>query len=160
MSYVTAAPEALTAAAADLAGIGSKLEGASVSAAGPTTNLLAAAEDEVSTAIAALFGSHAQQFQALNAQAAAFHTQFTQALSASAGSYRSDRGGQRQTHAERAQRGEYSHRGAGRAPLIGNGADATTPGATAGPAGSSTATAATVRPGPPGRPAGPADPRD
>lgn len=56
MSYVTAMPELVTAAAADLAGIGSTIEGANAAAAGPTTNLLAAAEDEVSTAIAALFG--------------------------------------------------------------------------------------------------------
>ena len=74
-------------AAADLAGIGSAIEGANVAAAGPTTNLLAAAQDEVLTAIAALFGTHAREFQALSAQAAAFHNQFTQALSKSAGSY-------------------------------------------------------------------------
>ena len=87
MSYVTAMPELVTAAAADLAGIGSTIEGANAAAAGPTTNLLAAAEDEVSTAIAALFGTHAREFQALSAQAAAFHNQFTQALSTGAGSY-------------------------------------------------------------------------
>ncbi len=87
MSFVTAMPELVTAAAADLAGIGSTIEGANAAAAGPTTNLLAAAEDEVSTAIAALFGTHAREFQALSAQAAAFHNQFTQALSTGAGSY-------------------------------------------------------------------------
>ena len=87
MSYVSAISELVTAAAADLAGIGSAIEGANVAAAGPTTNLLAAAQDEVSTAIAALFGTHAREFQALSAQAAAFHNQFTQALSKSAGSY-------------------------------------------------------------------------
>ena len=87
MSYVSAIPEMVTAAAADLAGIGSAIEGANVAAAGPTTNLLAAAQDEVSTAIAALFGTHAREFQALSAQAAAFHNQFTRALSAGAGSY-------------------------------------------------------------------------
>ena len=87
MSYVTAIPELVTAAATDLAGIGSTIEGANAAAAGPTANLLAAAEDEVSTAIAALFGTHAREFQALSAQAAAFHNQFTQALSTGAGSY-------------------------------------------------------------------------
>ena len=60
MSYVIATPQALTTVAADLANIGSTLQGASATAAGPTHNLLAAAEDEVSTAIAQLFGSHAQ----------------------------------------------------------------------------------------------------
>jgi hypothetical protein len=47
----------------------------------------AAAQDEVSTAIAALFGRHAQQFQALSAKAAAFHHQFVQALTGGAESY-------------------------------------------------------------------------
>jgi len=48
---------------------------------------LAAAEDEVSTAIAALFSSHGESFQVLSAQAAAFHDQFVQNLSAGAQSY-------------------------------------------------------------------------
>jgi hypothetical protein len=42
----------------------------------PTTGVVAAAEDEVSAAIALLFSNHAQEFQALSAQAGAFHTQF------------------------------------------------------------------------------------
>jgi hypothetical protein len=37
---------------------------------------LAAGADQVSEGIAALFGSHAQAFQALSAQAASFHQQF------------------------------------------------------------------------------------
>jgi PE family len=41
--------------------------------------VLSAGADEVSTAIAALFGAHAQEFQALSAQASAFHSQFTEA---------------------------------------------------------------------------------
>ena len=53
----------------------------------PTTEVLAAAEDEVSAAIAAAFSAHGQGFQAFGAQAAAFHEQFMQALSAGAGSY-------------------------------------------------------------------------
>src|ERR1700739_1731009 len=87
MSFVIAAPEFLTAAATDLANIGSTLSAANAAAAVPTTGILAAAEDEVSAAIAALFSAHGQGFQALGAQAAAFHTQFVQALSAGAGSY-------------------------------------------------------------------------
>jgi hypothetical protein len=47
----------------------------------------AAAEDEVSTAIAALFGTHGQEFQAVSAQAGLFHDQFVSALTASAESY-------------------------------------------------------------------------
>jgi triacylglycerol lipase len=89
MSYVIAAPEMMAAAAGDLATIGSDLSAAHTAAAAQTTGILAAAEDEVSTAIAALFSAHGQGLQALGAQAAAFHAQFVQALNASAGSYAS-----------------------------------------------------------------------
>lgn len=53
----------------------------------PTTQVLAAAADEVSAAIAELFGAHGQEFQALSAQASAFHDRFVRALSAAAGWY-------------------------------------------------------------------------
>jgi triacylglycerol lipase len=89
MSYVIAAPEMMTSAAADLATIDSDLSAAHTAAATQTTGVLAAAEDEVSTAIAALFSAHGRGFQALGAQAAAFHDQFVQALNASAGSFAS-----------------------------------------------------------------------
>jgi triacylglycerol lipase len=89
MSYVIAAPQFLTAAATDLAGIGSSLGEANAAAAASTTRVLTAAEDEVSAAIAALFSAHGQGFQAVSAQAAAFHAQFMQALKSSAGSYAS-----------------------------------------------------------------------
>src|SRR6516162_9907519 len=87
MSYVIAAPEIMTSAATDLANIGSALTAAKAAAAAPTTGVLAAAEDEVSAAIAAVFSAHGQGFQALGAQAAAFHDQFVQALTGSARSY-------------------------------------------------------------------------
>ena len=80
MSYVIAAPEILAAAAADVAGIGSSLSAAHVLAAAPTTHVVAAAGDEVSAAIASLFSGHAQAYQALSAQAAAFHAEFVQTL--------------------------------------------------------------------------------
>jgi len=89
MSYVIAAPEMLAAAAADVAGIGSSLSEANAAAATQTAGVLAAAEDEVSAAIAALFSTHGQGFQALSTQAAAFHAQFVQALNASADSFAS-----------------------------------------------------------------------
>ncbi|WP_448471077.1 cellulose binding domain-containing protein [Mycobacterium kansasii] len=87
MSYVTAVPEALAAAARDITGIGSTLSAANAAAAAPTTGLLAAGADEVSAAIAGLFSSHAREYQTLSAQAAAFHDQFVNALTASARSY-------------------------------------------------------------------------
>src|SRR5215472_2027170 len=87
MSFVIAAPELMTSATTDLSNIGSALSAARAAAATSTTGVLTAAEDEVSAAIASLFSAHGQGFQALGAQAAAFHEQFVQALTAGAGSY-------------------------------------------------------------------------
>ncbi len=87
MSYAIAEPEFVTAAATDLAGIGSSLSEANAAAAASTAGVLAPAEDEVSAAIAAVFCAHGQGFQALSSQAAAFHDQFVQALTTSARSY-------------------------------------------------------------------------
>lgn len=56
MSWVMVSPELVVAAAADLAGIGSAISSANAAAAVNTTGLLTAGADEVSTAIAALFG--------------------------------------------------------------------------------------------------------
>ncbi|MCV7089407.1 PE family protein, partial [Mycobacterium interjectum] len=87
MSFVVAVPEYVTAAASDLANIGSTISAANAAAAVPTSTVAAAAGDEVSAAIAAIFGGHAQAYQAISAQAAAFHQQFVQLLTAGAGSY-------------------------------------------------------------------------
>jgi triacylglycerol lipase len=89
MSNLITAPEMMTSAATDLATIDSNLSAAHTAAATQTTGLLAAAEDEVSTAIAALFSAHGQGFHRLSAQAAAFHNQFVQALNVGADSYAS-----------------------------------------------------------------------
>src|SRR5689334_19257257 len=87
MSFVIAAPEFVTAAASDLADIGAAINAANVAATGTTTAVVAAGADEVSAAVASLFSSHGQAFQALSAQAAAFHDQFVRSLSAGAGMY-------------------------------------------------------------------------
>ena len=87
MSFVLAAPDALVTAASDLAGLGSSIGSANAVAAPPTTGLLSAAADEVSTQIAALFSDHASQYQQLSARAAAFHAQFVQALGQGASAY-------------------------------------------------------------------------
>jgi hypothetical protein len=87
MSFVVAAPEVLVTAASDLAGIGSAISTANAAAAAPTTGVLAAAADEVSAQVAALFSEHALGYQQLSTQVAAFHEQFVQALSAGAGAY-------------------------------------------------------------------------
>jgi PE-PPE domain/PE family len=87
MSYLITVPEILDSAAADLAGIAGTLNTAHASAATRVTGILAAAEDEVSAGVAAVFSDYARTFQAVSAQAAAFHQQFTQALTAGAGAY-------------------------------------------------------------------------
>jgi PE family len=87
MSYVIADPEMMTAAAADLAAIGSNVNAAHMVAAAKTTAVIPAAADEVSTGIAHLFSQHAANYQALAGQAAAFQEQFVQHLTASAASF-------------------------------------------------------------------------
>lgn len=89
MSFVIAAPEMLATAATDVGRIGAAISAAHAAAAARTTGVVAAAADEVSVAIAALFGEHAQTYQALGVRAAAFHEQFVLALTAAGGSYRS-----------------------------------------------------------------------
>src|ERR1700761_3807704 len=87
MSFVIAGQEAMVSAAGMLGDIGSAIGRAHATAAAHTTAVEAAAADEVSTAIAALLGSHGNAYQAIGAQAAAFHEQFVQALSLGAGAY-------------------------------------------------------------------------
>src|SRR3984885_14858064 len=87
MSFVIAAPELVQGAAQDGAGIGSSLAEATSTAAGPTTGVVAAAQDEVSLAIASMFGNFGAEFQALSAQAQAFHAQFVSAMNGSAAAY-------------------------------------------------------------------------
>lgn len=87
MSFVTTQPEALTAAAGNLTGIGSGMIAQNSAAAAPTTGVVPAAADEVSALTAAQFATHAQMYQAVSAQAAAIHEMFVATLGASAGSY-------------------------------------------------------------------------
>ena len=87
MSFVITAPEIVTAAAGNLADTGSTLEEATAAAAGPTTSVAAAAADEVSIAFSQLFGTYRRQFQALSAQAAAFHDEFVGLLNSGAAAY-------------------------------------------------------------------------
>jgi PE family len=87
MSFVTAAPDLVEAAAQDLAGIRSSLMEASASVAVPTTGVVPAAADEVSAGVAALFGNFGKEFQAVSAQAQAFHAEFVNAMNAGAAAY-------------------------------------------------------------------------
>ncbi|MEE6176625.1 PE family protein [Mycobacterium sp. 050134] len=87
MSYLVAAPEALTAAAAKVAAVGSAVSAAHLDAAAPTIGLVPAAADEVSAAVAQAFSQAAQEYHMLAGQAAAFNAQFVQQLTAGANSY-------------------------------------------------------------------------
>jgi len=81
------APEMVTSAAGDLDGIRSALSAANAAAAPPTTGVAAPGTDQVSAAITAVLGIHAQEYQAVSAQVAEFHDQFVGALNAGAGQY-------------------------------------------------------------------------
>jgi len=87
MSFVFAMPEIMATAASDLTGIGSTVSAANAAAAGSTTSLLAAGADDVSAAIAAMFGAHGQAYQALSAQAEQFHAQFVNAMNSATAAY-------------------------------------------------------------------------
>jgi PE family protein len=85
--FVTAHPEAMSAAAGELQGIGSAMAAQNTAAAGPTSAVVPAAVDEVSTLTAAQFAMHAGRYQAVAAQAAAIHEMFVNTLGTSAASY-------------------------------------------------------------------------
>ena len=87
MSLLIAAPEVMADTAPDLANIGSTINAAHMAAATPTVAVIPAAADEVSSGIAHLFSQHAQNYQALAVQAAAFHEEFAQHLTSSAAAY-------------------------------------------------------------------------
>jgi hypothetical protein len=87
MAYVIAAPEMMTSAATDLATIASNVNAAHMVAAARTTSVIPAAADEVSAGIAHLFSQHAQGYQALAGQAAAFNDQFVQTLKSGGAAY-------------------------------------------------------------------------
>ncbi len=87
MSYTVATPEVLASAAAELGHVGSRIGAAGTTAAGPTTGVVAAAEDEVSAAVANLFGRYGEEYQAILARSSLFHDHFTAALTAAANAY-------------------------------------------------------------------------
>ncbi|SOJ52764.1 PE family protein PE3 [Mycobacterium simulans] len=87
MTYVSAQLPTLAAAVTDLAGVGSVINEAAAAAAAPTTAVAAAAADEVSAAIATLFGAYGQEFQAISARLGALHHQFAQTLAAAESAY-------------------------------------------------------------------------
>ncbi len=89
MAYVRTQPQLMVTTAADVAAIGSTIDEAGSAAAARTTGVLAAAADEVSAAVAKLFGAYGRQWQALIDRAAALHGEFAQALAAAGNAYAS-----------------------------------------------------------------------
>lgn len=126
---LVAAPEALVAAASDLAGIGSSLNAANGSASLPTTGLLPAGADGVSTQLATLLSAHGQLYQRLSAQAAAFHEQFVKVMTASANRYATAEANAAQTLVTRVNAPAEAMLGH---PLIGSGASTSAGSVTAG----------------------------
>ncbi|MGB9222235.1 PE family protein, partial [Mycobacterium sp.] len=89
MAFLITTPDVISGAATDLAGISSTVAVANALAAAPTSGILAAAQDEVSIQIAAMFSQYAGEYQRLSQDMAAFHAEFVQALNTAAGSYAS-----------------------------------------------------------------------
>ena len=87
MSSLITQTEMISTAAADVGEINSTIGAAKAAAAGPTTGVVAAAADEVSAAVAKLFGSYAQDYQALLKQASVFHEEFAAALASAGHAY-------------------------------------------------------------------------
>ncbi|WP_414467374.1 PE family protein, partial [Mycobacterium asiaticum] len=87
VSYLMTVPDLLSSAATQLEGIGSALQAAGTMASAPTTAIAAAAHDEISVALAALFAGQAREYQALSGRMQAFHQQFAQLVAAGAGRY-------------------------------------------------------------------------
>lgn len=87
MSVVVAELDAIASAASDVSRIGATISSANAAAMLPTTRIAAAAADEVSEAVAALFGAFARDYQALSAHAAAFGDQLVGGLRSAAQAY-------------------------------------------------------------------------
>ena len=117
MTELLVDPQIVTTVAANIDGIGSSIKAATAAAAAPTSGVLAAAADEVSAAIANLFGAHGQEFQAVVNQVEAYQTQFQQ---------KPDRGGER-LRANRDRRRRRSAGSAGGARRSGGGASSHDP---------------------------------
>ncbi|RUP04403.1 MAG: PE family protein [Mycobacterium sp.] len=86
-SFVNCQPELLSAAAANLGLIGAAMNAGNAAAAAPITGVVPAAADEVSALTAAQFAAHGAMYQAISAQAAAFHELFVNTLAGNAGCY-------------------------------------------------------------------------
>lgn len=87
MSFLTAIPAELAAAAAKLGAIGSALAAQNAGAAAPTTAIAPAAADQVSIIQSGLFTAYGALYQQVAAEAQAIQEQFVQTLGLSSGTY-------------------------------------------------------------------------
>lgn len=78
MSYVFAAPGAITAAAQNLASIDSALGSATAAAAIPTIEVVPAGADEISIVLSEVFGAYGQDFSHIAARLRAYHQEFVE----------------------------------------------------------------------------------
>jgi hypothetical protein len=93
MTSLLTEPQLITTAAANVTEIRSAIAAAKAAAAGPTTGMAAAAADEVSAATAKLFGTYAQAYQSVLAQAGVFHEEFAAALASAGNAYKAAEAG-------------------------------------------------------------------
>jgi hypothetical protein len=87
MTTLLTEPQLVETAAAHVAEIRSEISEAKAAAAGPTTGLAAAAQDEVSAATAKLFGAYAQEYQSVLTKAGVLHGEFAAALASAGNAY-------------------------------------------------------------------------
>lgn len=87
MSFVLVQPEALTAAASTLQGLGSSMAAQDAAAAVPTTGVIAAAADPISALQAGIFSAYGSQYQSVAAQAQVIQELFVSTLASSVGAY-------------------------------------------------------------------------
>jgi hypothetical protein len=85
--FVSADPAAITAAAAGLQGIGSRVTAGNAAAAAPTMGVLAPSLDETGALMAASFATHGGVYQAAAGIATVWHEMMVAMLGTNAGSY-------------------------------------------------------------------------
>lgn len=87
MSFVSLVKDDVRLAVAQVDEFGNAVKAAQSVTLAPTTGIAAAARDEVSAAVAAVFSSHGRTFQSLCTQAVAFNEKFTGTLVSALSSY-------------------------------------------------------------------------
>ncbi|QZA18915.1 PE family protein [Mycobacterium malmoense] len=87
MSFVRATPELLVAAADSLSSIGASMAAQNGVVAGPTTQVVAPAADQVSGLVATQFAAHGLAYQTVALMATQIHEAFVSALAGGGTAY-------------------------------------------------------------------------